>query len=49
MVCTYEAVRAFLPVIAKAANVTEIYGICLAENKVAENKGQFSYFNNSEK
>ena len=30
-----EAVRAFLPVIAKAANLTEIYGICLAENKAS--------------
>ena len=30
-----EAVRAFLPVIAKAANQTEIYGICLAENKAS--------------
>ena len=30
-----EAVRAFLPVIAKAANITEIYGICLAENKAS--------------
>ena len=30
-----EAVRAFLPVIAKAANVTEIYGICLKENKAS--------------
>ena len=30
-----EAVRGFLPVIAKAANVTEIYGICLADNKVS--------------
>ena len=31
-----EAVRAFLPVIAKAANLTEIYGICLAENKASD-------------
>lgn len=31
-----ETVRAFLPVIAKAANVTEIYGICLKENKASE-------------
>ena len=31
-----EAVRAFLPVIAKAANVTEIYGISLAENKASD-------------
>lgn len=31
-----EAVRAFLPVIAKAAKLTEIYGICLAENKASE-------------
>lgn len=27
-----EAVKAFLPVIAKEAGLTEIYGICLAEN-----------------
>jgi len=27
-----EAVRAFLPVIAQDAGVTEVYGICLAEN-----------------
>lgn len=26
-----EAVREFLPVIAKAANITEIYGICIAK------------------
>ena len=31
-----EAVKAFLPVIAKIANVTEIYGICLAENKASD-------------
>ncbi len=31
-----EAVRAFLSVIAKEANVTEIYGICLAENKASD-------------
>lgn len=30
-----EAVRAFLPAIAKAAKVTEIYGICLKENKAS--------------
>ncbi|MCQ2975505.1 MAG: GNAT family N-acetyltransferase [Bacteroidales bacterium] len=30
-----EALRAFLPVIAKAANLTEIYGICLAENNAS--------------
>ena len=27
-----EAVNAFLPVIAKLAGISEIYGICLAEN-----------------
>ena len=27
-----EAVKAFLPVIAKQVNISEIYGICLAEN-----------------
>lgn len=27
-----EAVKAFLPVIAKEAGITEVYGICLAEN-----------------
>lgn len=27
-----EAVRAFLPIIAQDAGVTEVYGICLAEN-----------------
>ena len=31
-----EAVRGFLPVIASAANVAEIYGICLAENKASD-------------
>ena len=31
-----EAVKAFLPVISKIVNVTEIYGICLAENKASE-------------
>ena len=30
-----EAVKAFLPVIAKQINVREIYGICLAENKAS--------------
>lgn len=30
-----EAVTAFLPVIAKQAGVSEIYGICLAENKAS--------------
>ena len=30
-----EAIKAFLPVIAKEANITEIYGICLAENKAS--------------
>lgn len=30
-----EAVRAFLPVIAKRVNISEIYGICLAENKAS--------------
>lgn len=30
-----EAVKAFLPVIAKQVNISEIYGICLAENKVS--------------
>ncbi len=28
-----EAVKAFLPVIARQVNICEIYGICLAENK----------------
>lgn len=31
-----EAVNAFLPVIAKEADVTEIYGICLKENKASD-------------
>lgn len=30
-----EAVNAFLPVIAKQAGVSEIFGICLAENKAS--------------
>ena len=30
-----EAARAFLPVIAEEAGITEIYGICLAENKAS--------------
>ncbi len=30
-----EAVKAFLPVIAKQAGISEIYGICLAENKAS--------------
>lgn len=30
-----EAVTAFLPVIAREANISEIYGICLAENKAS--------------
>lgn len=30
-----EAVKAFLPVIAGHAGITEIYGICLAENKAS--------------
>ena len=30
-----EAVTAFLPVIARQANIREIYGICLAENKAS--------------
>ena len=30
-----EAVRAFLPVIARQVNIREIYGICLAENKAS--------------
>ena len=30
-----EAVRAFLPVIAGQVNISEIYGICLAENKAS--------------
>lgn len=30
-----EAVRAFLPVIAEQAGITEIYGICLADNKAS--------------
>lgn len=30
-----EAVKAFLPVISKAANLTEVYGICLAENEAS--------------
>ena len=30
-----EAVKAFLPIIAKQVNISEIYGICLAENKAS--------------
>ena len=30
-----EAVKAFLPVIARQGNISEIYGICLAENKAS--------------
>lgn len=30
-----EAVKAFLPVIAKQLGISEIYGICLAENKAS--------------
>ena len=30
-----EAVKAFLPVIAKQAGLSEVYGICLAENKAS--------------
>lgn len=30
-----EAVRAFLPVIAKQAGITEVFGICLVENKAS--------------
>ena len=30
-----EAVKAFLPVIAKQVNISEIYGICLVENKAS--------------
>ena len=30
-----EAVKAFLPVIARKVNIREIYGICLAENKAS--------------
>ena len=30
-----EAVKAFLPVIARQVNIREIYGICLAENKAS--------------
>ena len=31
-----EAVKAFLPVIARQAGLSEIYGICLAENKASQ-------------
>ena len=31
-----EAVRAFLPVIAQQAGLSEVYGICLAENKASQ-------------
>ena len=31
-----EAVRAFLPVIAAQAGISEVYGICLAENKASQ-------------
>jgi len=30
-----EAVKAFLPIISKEANLKEVYGICLAENKAS--------------
>jgi len=30
-----EAVKAFLPVISKEANIKEVYGICLAENEAS--------------
>ena len=30
-----EAVNAFLPLIAKQAGISEVYGICLAENKAS--------------
>ena len=30
-----EAVNAFLPVIAEQAGISEVYGICLAENKAS--------------
>ena len=30
-----EAVKAFLPVIAKQAGISEVFGICLAENKAS--------------
>ena len=30
-----EAVKAFLPMIARQVNISEIYGICLAENKAS--------------
>ena len=30
-----EAVKAFLPVISKDAGISEVYGICLAENKAS--------------
>lgn len=30
-----EAVKAFLPIISKEANLTEVYGICLAENEAS--------------
>ena len=30
-----EAVKAFLPVIARQAGISEVYGICLAENKAS--------------
>lgn len=30
-----EAVKAFLPVIARQVNISEIYGICLSENKAS--------------
>lgn len=41
-----EAVTAFLPVIAKQAGVSEIYGICLAENKASLAVLQKSGFKN---
>lgn len=30
-----EAIKAFLPVIARRVNISEVYGICLAENKAS--------------
>lgn len=31
-----EAVKAFLPIITKEANINEVYGICLAENEASK-------------
>ena len=31
-----EAVRAFLPIITKKTGISEVYGICLAENKASQ-------------